>query len=296
MSTIRQKVALQFTDAEKPYSRKRMIGKGFSTERVVIERNSPFDYKWSGATHYLALHNLRLADGETFLDGERTSRLCDLGNRMTFIPSGSVISGWSAPKKHPNSFTALYFRHGEMSDELSEHYGSCDLFPSVYFEDAALLATMQKLSGLLVQPGADDQIYAESLGLLAVMELLRMQKAAPKQRAVSKGGLSLRQQTILREYIEDFLHTDISLSDLAGVVGLTRFHFARAFAVTFGEPPHRYVSRRRIDLARQLLQDTSLGINEIAEKVGLKTATMLSRHMRKLVGVTPSQFRRDRPL
>jgi AraC family transcriptional regulator len=56
---------------------------------------------------------------------------------------------------------------------------------------------------------------------------------------------------------------------------------------SFGEPPHRYVSRRRMEYARQLLQGTGPEVNEIAEKVGLKNNTMLSPHMRKLVDFAP---------
>lgn len=50
--------------------------------------------------------------------------------------------------------------------------------------------------------------------------------------------------------------------------------------------------RRRIEHARQLLQDTDLGVSEVAQKVGFKDDTALSRHMRRLVGVTAREFRR----
>lgn len=286
------RVLLNFNDQDTAPVRKRLVGKGFSAERVVIEPKTAFDYRWSGTPDYLALHDLSLNNGETFVDGELSSRLCDLTNRMTFIPGGRAISGWSATKKRANSFTAVYFRTGEMSGEIEEHYKSVELVPRVYFQDPALLATLKKIDELLRHRGPQDQLYGETLGLTAVIELLRMLKTAPKPAAVPKGGLSLAQQTILRDYVEDYLHTDISLSDLAAVVDLTRFHFARAFAITFGEPPHRYVSRRRIDYAKQLLRETDLGMSEIASKVGLKNNTMLARHMRKFAGVTPLSLRR----
>jgi AraC family transcriptional regulator len=290
------RVLLNLDDKENKPLRKRLVGKGFLAERVVIQQTAAFEYRWSGAPDYLALHDLSLNDGETFIDGERCSRLCDLANRMTFVPGGSAISGWSAPKRLGGSFTAVYFRTSEMSDEIAEHYASVELQPQVYFQDSPLLSTMKKIDNLLLHRGTQDQLYGETLGLTAVIELLRILKIAPKTVASRKGGLSLAQQTILRDYVEDYLHTDISLSDLAAVVNLTRFHFARAFAVTFGEPPHRYVSRRRIEYAKQLLRDTDLGMSEIASKVGLKNSTMLARHVRKFVGVTPLSLRRRQPL
>jgi AraC family transcriptional regulator len=287
----RQNVLLKFREPEAALPRTRLQSKGFSAEYVQIGSSSAFDYKWSGPSHYLALHDIRLRDGETFVDGELASRLCDLSQRMTFVPAGSAISGWSRPGKQANSFAALYYNPKEMAEELLEHYRSTNLFASVYFQDPALLSTLQKLTALLRRP-ASDRLYGESLGMLAIIELLRLQQTAPKPASNQRGGLSSRQQTILRDYIEDHLPTDMTLTELAAVAGLTRFHFARAFAVSFGEPPHRYVSRRRIDYARQLLQDTRLDVSDVAEKVGLKHPTLLARHMRKFVGVTPREFRR----
>lgn len=293
MLTSRKRVVLKFPEREqRPVMLKRSMGRGFSAERVLIQHNVPFDYKWRGPAHYLAVHDLDLADGETFLNGGLSSRLRDLGGKLTFIPSGNLVSGWSAPKKRANAFTAIYFQPEEMSGELAEDFGSAELRPSVYFDDPALRSTLYKITALLSQRGPHDDIYAESLAVVAAVELLRLQKVTPKQAAVPRGKLSVRQQTILRDYIEDYLHTDIALSDLAAVTGLTRFHFARVFAATFGEPPHRYVSRRRVEYARQLLSESNLAVSEIAEKVGLKNRTLLSRQMRKFVGASPRDFRR----
>jgi hypothetical protein len=125
---------------------------------------------------------------------------------MTFVPGGSVINGRSAPKKQTNSFTAIC--PGEMPDVLSEYYASTELVPQVYFEDKALLAALQKIRDLLGSGRGHDQVYAESLGLPAVIELMRLQKTATKQTSVRRGGLSLRQQAILRDHIEDYLHTE----------------------------------------------------------------------------------------
>lgn len=293
MPQPRQKLLLDFGEAPTAPPRPHIQYRGFSAEHVPLGASSAFDYKWAGPAHYLAVHDIRLSEGEIFVDGELASRLCDLRHRLTFVPKGSAVSGWSSPGKHTNSFTAMYFRPEEMINEVLEQYRAAPLFPSVYFQDAALLSTLQKLTALLQRRTAGDGLYAESLGLLAIVELLRVQRSQIRPSRLNKGGLSHRQQVILRDYVEDYLHTDISLSDLATVVGLTRFHFARAFAVSFGEPPYRYLSRRRVEFARQLLRDTNLDVSEIAEKVGLKSVTMLSRHMRKLVGVTPLEFRRS---
>jgi AraC family transcriptional regulator len=67
------------------------------------------------------------------LDGAAGSGLCDLRDRMTFIPAGGSISGWSAPKKRANSFTALYFDPDELTCELAGAFSKVELCPLLYF-------------------------------------------------------------------------------------------------------------------------------------------------------------------
>ena len=82
---------------------------GFAAETVRISSLKPYDFAWSGRSHYLALHNLRLRDGDIELEGAGKSRLLNLTDTMTFIPCGATVAGWTAPSKGDNSFTALYF-------------------------------------------------------------------------------------------------------------------------------------------------------------------------------------------
>lgn len=79
---------------------------------------------------------------------------------------------------------------------------------------------------------------------------------------------------------------------LSRVAVLSRAHFIRTFARTFGEPPHRYLARRRIERAAWLLRTTELPVTRIAHEVGYESLGTFSRTFRRLVGETPSQHRR----
>jgi AraC family transcriptional regulator len=79
--------------------------------------------------------------------------------------------------------------------------------------------------------------------MLGIVELLRLLRAGSGQPIVAKGGPSRRQETLLRTCIEEHLHQDVSLFELAAPAGLTRFHFARAFKISVGQPPHQYLLR-----------------------------------------------------
>lgn len=90
------------------------------------------------------------------------------------------------------------------------------------------------------------------------------------------------------------LAENISLSDIAHEVGLSPFHFSRAFKQSLGAPPHRYRTRLRLDKACELLETTNAPVTEIALSVGYESSQALARIFARDLGVTPTQWRRER--
>ena len=84
----------------------------------------------------------------------------------------------------------------------------------------------------------------------------------------------------------------LDLAALAREAGYSRFHFARAFRDTYGETPHTYLTRRRIERAKDLLRSANLTITEICDLVGFASLGSLSSRFSELVGVSPSAYRR----
>ena len=79
---------------------------------------------------------------------------------------------------------------------------------------------------------------------------------------------------------------------MAAVAHLSPYHFARQFKATTGLPPHQYVIARRVERAQHLLrQDSELGLTEVALRVGFLHQSHFSFHFKRIVGVTPGQFR-----
>ena len=96
----------------------------------------------------------------------------------------------------------------------------------------------------------------------------------------------------VEEYIEEHLDGCPTLAQLAAVVRLNPYHFARQFKAATGLPPHQYVILRRVERAKQLLQaGTDLSLAEVALRAGFSDQSQFSRHFNRLVGVTPGQFR-----
>jgi AraC-like DNA-binding protein len=78
---------------------------------------------------------------------------------------------------------------------------------------------------------------------------------------------------------------------LARVAHVSPAHFSRQFRATFGETPHRYLQRRRLERAMELLRDTGRPVTEICLDVGFQSLGTFSRRFHAVVGESPSAYR-----
>jgi AraC-like DNA-binding protein len=95
----------------------------------------------------------------------------------------------------------------------------------------------------------------------------------------------------VKEHLEAHLSESIDLADMAGVAGLSVFHFAREFRQATGVTPHNYLTRRRVERAQDLLARTDLDLSDIALAVGFFDQSHMARHFRQILGTTPREFR-----
>jgi AraC family transcriptional activator of mtrCDE len=86
-----------------------------------------------------------------------------------------------------------------------------------------------------------------------------------------------------------------TLEDLAQEAGVSRAAFARNFRASVGEPPHTYLTRWRMGIAAQLVEETDLRLSEIASRVGYQSEFSFSRAFKLARGVSPIQYRRATP-
>lgn len=101
-------------------------------------------------------------------------------------------------------------------------------------------------------------------------------------------GCRLRRVT---EYIHQNLDKDLTLAELADVVYMSPYHFARLFKGSTGVPPHRFVVQQRIAHARGVLARTGRPIAEISRLVGFRTPSHFTRVFRHVLGITPGAYR-----
>lgn len=93
------------------------------------------------------------------------------------------------------------------------------------------------------------------------------------------------------DYIESSLEQNLSLYDLASLIGLSVFHFARAFKSTYGVAPYQYILQRRIMRAKWLLRTTDDTVTAIALQVGFSSQSRFTQIFAQLAGSTPTAYR-----
>lgn len=262
---------------------------GFSVESVNINQARAFDYDWQGDSHYLAVHDILLRDGEAAVGDEPSAHQIDLRDRMTFVPQQARVKGWSDLNDNGGSYTAIFFNPALAENECEVPLLGASTKPILYFEDENLCHTMRRLETVVSCSSEPDPLAAETLGLLAILQLYPLTAGTVKMRA---GYLSLSQQRDIAEFIDTRIASTISLSDLASVTGLSRYHFARSFSRTYGRAPHRYLLLRRVSLAASFLAAGNLSVAEIAQRVGFSSTSRLSTAFGRIMGMAPRNFRK----
>ena len=105
-----------------------------------------------------------------------------------------------------------------------------------------------------------------------------------------RGALGKDALQRLRDYIMAHLDEPIEVAALAGIAGRSEFHFTRVFTRSVGMTPHRYVVHQRLQHAVELLRDGRSSLAEIAASTGFADQSHLSRWVRRVHGVSPTQL------
>jgi AraC family transcriptional regulator len=110
----------------------------------------------------------------------------------------------------------------------------------------------------------------------------------------ARGGLAAWQILRVRAYIDSNLHRTIHTRNLSAVARRSPAHFSRKFKLAFGEPPHAYVVRRRLERACHLMMASAASLSEIALCAGFSDQAHLCRLFRRAFAQSPASWRRER--
>lgn len=221
-------------------------------------------------------------------------RLADWRNRVRtsrgfhiVIPPG-VETRWTTSAGGHDGWFHLHlsrFALGRVEEEL----GASLERPFAGFDEQLL--TLVRVAKELA--GHDDvQALAwDSLAMMVGCRLATLLEHQPSGGQRFSGGLAPWQARRAIEYLDVHFARQVTLDELAAAVGLSAFHFARSFARTVGQPPHRFQQALRLEHAVRLLADPRLSIAEIADQIGFTSPQAFTRMFRRRMGVAPSHYR-----
>lgn len=138
------------------------------------------------------------------------------------------------------------------------------------------------------------EAYAEALATILEAELRRIRGSAVAAE-FPLAERTRRRFTIVTDFVEQHLEGKIAILELASLMALSVSRFAHAFKAEFGMSPYRYITMRRIERAKGLLQTTDHTIARIAQHVGFPSQAHFSRGFATIVGTTPSAYRSAGP-
>jgi AraC family transcriptional regulator len=165
------------------------------------------------------------------------------------------------------------------------------LTPSLGEWDARLRSVALQLAEAVRVPDPSDRLHLDQLRHELAVELVRRHDG-PRASPHEAGRMAVAKLRDVIEYLHERAGEAISLPDLAGVAGLSPYHFARSFKASVGVTPHRYLSEIRLARARLLLATTTRSVTSIALSLGFDTPSHFATAFRTGVGMTPSEFRR----
>ncbi|MGX9962544.1 helix-turn-helix domain-containing protein [Roseomonas sp. F4] len=232
--------------------------------------------------HYLAVNRA----AEALVIERRTAH----GFRREVIPPGTL---WIQPAETPFSFrVAQTSRWGAAvidPERIRSLTGGLPAMePGFGVADPALVALLQALLAETLAGGTAGRLFADGMAVALSAQLLRLHG---RMEPAAKGGLPRHKLRLLVEFIDAHLDHAIGVEELAGLAGLSPFHFTRVFRQSTGSTPHRFVTERRLERAKALLARPEPSIAAIAAACGFADQAHLARQFRRRFGMAPSQAR-----
>jgi AraC family transcriptional regulator len=204
---------------------------------------------------------------------------------LGFYPAGVTVR-----VVHPAArFVQLIWDMNFYSSLLPELEGATSRFEFLFPLHDPLLSQIIKTLAQEVKDGFGDKILVENLGTILCVRLA--QRFVGHLPLPTSRGLSPERLRRVRNYIEEHLDDNLSLTILADFACLSPYHFSRSFKQAAGVGLHRYVIQRRLQRAKRLLRQTHLPLALIAQEAGFADQSHLTLVFRREMGVTPGRYR-----
>lgn len=198
---------------------------------------------------------------------------------------------WSVPASIlVIAFDAAFFDHLSAEADNSRK----DLIGELGIADAGLIELTGLFDREFLDGGLNGRFYVENLGAALAAYLVRRRTGKEvSPHTPQRAQLAPARLRRVLEYIDAHLNNELGLAELAAIAGLNSHHFAHAFKITTGVPPHQFIMDRRINASCLRLEKAEESISDIALACGFASQSHFTKVFRRFVGTTPAKYRRQ---
>ena len=164
--------------------------------------------------------------------------------------------------------------------------------PNFGGRDLVMFGLAQALAAAMEQPGGGTAMFSDRIALAFFAHIVRAYGSASAVEKNACGGLAPWQLQRARDFINANLAGDPSISQVADECGLSSSYFVRAFKEATGVPPYQWLTKQRIERAKELLQDPGQQLADIAQLCGFVDQSHFTRVFSRSEGYSPGRWRR----
>jgi AraC family transcriptional regulator len=266
-------------------------GSAWAGIRVEETHSAPGELPEGYLPAHVVVLNREPLRSETWWIGDRDrNEITICPNRATVFPAGApYVTRWRDPADNvmveiSPQLVASVATEGEATE-------GAQLRPALAADDAFLTHVVLALREAVRGDHPGGPLYGETLGTALAVHLLSRYGVSGPKLGEPRGGLCARDFRRITAYVDEHLGDAITLRALAGVAGMSVYHFARMFKARAGVSPYRYIVRRRVDRAKALLQGTTLPVGDVGMRCGFSHPSHFTSTFQRVLGTTPRRYR-----
>lgn len=228
------------------------------------------------------IHNLKApSTGRRIIfqvDLDPIIKIYGLNSIISFLAPAEVFTAESAPQIHGQLVNLI-------TESAQEYLGS---------EDLQNAGTTRKDDDSIISENnlCELSIYSKVIQMFTIIGRQHIQQKQPEARNTVKQQVYVSKLMTVCDYIDSHFAEELQLDDVAAMVGFSKYHFERLFKEFTNLSFYKYVNRKRISHAEQLLADNTLSIMEVSIQSGFSNQSAFIRMFKSMNNCTPSDFRR----
>lgn len=233
--------------------------------------------------------------GKLWVDGKKVDFSGSKAGNFTVYDYSRV---WQADLQSPFDCVNFYISRSALQlleDDLgAKHMGGFNIAPGADVSDTVVKGIVNAVLPIFEGRHDTSQLVLDYVGTGLLAHLVATYGVARIAPNLNRGGLTPFQMSRATALLDANLDGKLTLADFARECVLSTSYFAKAFKVTTGISPFKWIAVRRLEKATEMLRSTSFSLAEIASKCGFADQAHFTRAFRDARGITPAAWRRER--